>query len=208
MPVNAQSLAAARDMLTGMLVDSGALQYAVSQAFGGMHDQMQQQIESSDMFRNLTAAHQQSVRSYFDSLPDVMNQEMSGVVPQILDQASPRVAAMFTETQMHDVAAFVRTSAGRNAILRGVAHGATNNANAGPPPSDTDAAAEAAFDATPSGQAFNAHGAEFNQQVGDIMNASFSALVPHLQQRMARDLCDRMESECPPNIRAAASGAQ
>src|SRR5262249_56536134 len=110
-------IAAARDMLQAAIIDTGALNSATIQSFTLLAPQMRTKAQSAPYYAGLTAAHQQAVSGYFDTVGPIASDMVAQTAPAALDAQAPTLAAVFTEAEAHDIATFLRTTEGRSIFL-------------------------------------------------------------------------------------------
>lgn len=108
-------------------------------------------------------------------------------VSAAIDAVTPKTAALFSEEDAHGIIAFLRTGAGQRLMHHSAA------------------AAETAWEATPSGHAFLTQASEFSSLIQGTMQRNFADLGPLMGARIAHDICAVMENECPDSIRHAVS---
>lgn len=198
-------VAAAREALTAMLVESGALTTGATVAVTQFAPQLRQQLEAAPFFASLTPARQQAALAYLDRFPGVAAEEVMRASPAVLDTYAVRTTAIFTQTELGDIAAMLRTPAGRSLFVSGVASGASGQA--GPPePTAEEMAQLEAFNQTAGGRAWIAREAEFSALLREMGGASMQAGMPMAMARFARDICGLIGDQCPPELQQA--GAQ
>lgn len=191
-------LAAARDMLHAFLIDTGTLETSSLQAFELMGHQFRQPILASQMYIAFPPARQEALLAYMNNLGPVVQEEALRGAPQVIEQFAPRVAALFSETHLRDIAAFMRTPEGSSFFLRSVTEGVRREATGElvrTQPSAAEMAAAEAFDQTPAGRAFTARAREMGAVMHDLGAASVGG--PHIINRIRRDMCAVLESDCP-----------
>lgn len=97
----------------------------------------------------------------------------------------------------------MRSPEGAALTLRSVTDGVRSEAagqRAQTERTEAEAAAEAAFNATPAGRAFNARAPELGAVMRDLGGASVGG--PHILERLQRDMCAILEDDCPPGWRS------
>lgn len=196
---SAEAVEAARAMMRLLLIDSGAIPIAVEQAFSAQLPAMRQSITNAPFYADLSPARQQALSAYLETLPAVVNQELQAVLPTVVETSAQEMLALFTDREIVDISAFMRSEAVRDTIVRTVLGGV--NAHFGgaqePELSPEEEAAFAAFEATPSGIAFAAKSDAFSDAMERSISTGFMSVVPALQGRMLRDMCDIMGDQCP-----------
>lgn len=196
-------LAAARDMLQAFLIDTGTLETTSRVAFELMGHQFRAPIESSRMYASLPAERQQALSNYLRNVAPIVQEEAVRGAPIIIEQFAPRIAALLSEEHLRDVAAYMRSPEGAALTLRSVTDGVRSEAagqRGHTERTEAEAAAEAAFNATPAGRAFNARGVELGAVMRDLGGASVGG--PHIIERLQRDMCAILEDDCPPGWRS------
>lgn len=198
-------VAAAREALTAMLVESGALTTGARVAVTHYAPQLRQQLETAPFFAGLTPERQQAALAYLDRFPNVAAEEVERASPSVLDTYSLRTAAIFSEAELNDIAAMLRTPAGRSLFVSGVASGASGEATP-PEPTAEELAQLEAFNQTAGGRAWVARETEFSALLREMGGASMQAGMPMAMARFARDVCGLIGDQCPPELQQA--GAQ
>lgn len=204
-------LAAARDLITAMLVDTGAIDIALDQSIQLLLPQLRTQITSGALYQSLSQARRDALMAFTENdLGRIMREEAAAAMPAALDAATTRFAGLFSEQELRDAAAFMRQPAARATFLHGVTQGVYQSSGQTPPPapalSADDLAAAAAFSATPSGRALDARASEVSAVLVETLGAAFNDARPRLQQRLLAGMCDALGDECPPALRAQAGG--
>ena len=171
-PPSAAQLDAAQDFLKAALIDTGAIDASVQQAFANLGPQMRTNVQAQPYFTQATPAHQQAVLAYLDRLPAIVLDEMQQRMPGVVAGGAPAMAQIFSEADARSGAAFLRTPEGRSIFLRSAIQGANNatgGAGAIAPPTEAETQAALAFNATPAGQALSAHAEEFSAAILSTM---------------------------------------
>lgn len=200
----ASHLGAARDTLQAMMLDTNSLSLASLEAFRLLTPQFRGQIQASPFYASLTSQRQQAVTEYIDGFAVIGQAETLRGAPDLLDRFSPRMAALFTERELSDIAAFMRTPEGSSFFLRSVIDGVRAEAPGGAPPatqpSDAETAALLRFAQTPGGVAMDQREPQLSPLMREFGEAATGA--PHISQRLQRDLCAIAGEQCPPAWRA------
>src|SRR5512147_510692 len=119
----AASIAASREVLQFMFVDSGALDLAINRAFEQQLPNLRAEF-AGPAFNRLSQSKRTAVNAFIDSLPAVALEEFQRVMPRLLDEAATESATLFTEGELLDISEFFRASPARDVmvsyILRGV----------------------------------------------------------------------------------------
>lgn len=203
---SAEAVEAAHAVMRLLLIDSGAIPIAVEQAFSSQLPEMRRSIMAAPFFSSLHATRQQALTAYLETLPSVVNEELQAVLPAVVETAAQEMLTLFSDREIVDISSFMRSDAARETIVRSVLGGV--NAHFGGPqePELTaeESAAFAAFEATPSGMAFAAKSAAFNAAMERTISTGFMSVVPALQSRMLRDMCDIMGDQCPAHMQQRA----
>jgi hypothetical protein len=195
------SVAAARDMLSAMLVESGLLEHTITLAFQSLRPQMRSDIEGAPFYRSLRQAHKDALNTYLETLPDLIQTELQRVAPVTLDTAAPPIAALLTEQEMHDIAAFARDPEGKDILLAVITMIAQNRAADDAPLTAAQTQLLARFKDTAGGRAMAAHGDAIGAVLERSLLDSFRPLEPQLRARVSQDLCRLLEDECPAEMR-------
>jgi hypothetical protein len=200
-------LAAARELLSAVLIDTGAMSSGVNEAFTALAPQIRTDWSSRPFYAGLTPARKTALSSYFDRLGPIAVELLRGATPGVLDTITPDMATLFNEAEAREITAFFRTPEGRGMFMRGVSRGVAERANPGTPAqpvtmSEADQRASDAFNATPGGQAMMAKSAEFNALLVKAVQQGFIAITPALRSRMSKDVCGILVEQCPADIRA------
>lgn len=200
----AASIAASREVLQFMFVDSGALDLAINRAFEQQLPNLRAEF-AGPAFNRLSQSKRAAVNAFIDSLPAVALGEFQRVMPRLLDEAAADSATLFTETEIVDISEFFRASPARDVmvsyILRGV-----EESTPGVTPREVTMTSEqqtaiATFEATPSGQAFGRNSEAWLAVVQRHFNEVEALIGPAMEQRTIDGLCDALGSDCPPALR-------
>lgn len=108
---------------------------------------------------------------YLRNVAPIVQEEAVRGAPIIIEQFAPRIAALLSEEHLREVAAYMRSPEGAALTLRSVTDGVRSEAagqRAQTERTEAEAAAEAAFNATPAGRAFNARGPELGAVMRDL----------------------------------------
>lgn len=201
-----QHLAVAREAASLLLVDSGALELAFDQTFALLGPTLREQVRATPFYQGLSAQGQSALVAYLDTdFPIMFDREVDSATPAMMDYAAARLAPIFSEQELRDIKAFMTNPAVQEQYRHGVVVGVYEAAGQTPPPapaiSAETAAIVAAFEQTPSGQAFTTRA----NQVSVIMEETIrnGLNIPHFQRLMVAGMCQAVGSECPPQLRAA-----
>jgi hypothetical protein len=189
-------LAQARAMSRLLLIDSDVMGVAVEAAFAAQGPQMRQQMLSGPFYDNLRPEHQRSMTAFVDGLPNLVRQEIDAAMPAIAEQYAQGLTKLFNEQELADIVVFLGQPLARAAYLRAVAEGASGVAAS--PPSTEELAVFAAFEATPSGQAFEQRNGQMTQALNQTLAAGSATMMPRVQQRVLREMCAALGDQAPP----------
>lgn len=200
-------LDSARTALNVMLVESGALSVGTTEAFSTLTPDLRNSFVNAPFFAGLSPARQQAVRAYFDRLPGLAADEVMRGAPALVERYTPRTAALFSASELNDIAAFMTTEDGRSIFIDGVRAGvaARGQAAAAPTFSETQLRALAQFSQTTGGRAWSERSAQFNALLGEAGREAVTSVAPQIRGRMFNDLCALMEQQCPNELRAQAT---
>jgi hypothetical protein len=203
-PVSPTRLAAAHTALQVIFMDTGAVSYSAQESFRIISPRTLAQIMQTPFYASLTAPHQHALSTAFDGLPQVLADEAVAGMPDVLDEYSPRLAAVLNEDELGDITRFFSTPEGRSLFMRGLREGIHQGAgvadpDAGSAPTDAENQAYASFAQTRGGQAFEAHRTEIQPLLAQIGQAATSQ--PRVVARMKRELCTAVANQCPPEWR-------
>lgn len=202
MNFRASHIEAARDTLSAMLVESGAISAGSYQAYSVLAPQFRAQITSSPLYATLTPQRQQAIAAYIDGIGPIGQEEAVRGAPELISRFAPRMALLFSEAELGDISAYMRSPEGsslfRRSVIDGVNAEATNTAANTAPSADETAALER-FSQTPGGVAFNARNNELSALMSEIGQAATGA--PHIAARLRSDMCALIGEQCPPGWR-------
>lgn len=198
-------LSAAREMLQAMLIDSDILEDMSLEAFRLVTPQINSQLTNSPFYASLTPAHQRALLAYLEGFPTIGQEESMAGSSDLLDRFAPQMASHFTENELNDITAFIRTPEGHSVFYRSVLEGvrsAARGESAATEPEQTDAetAALLRFSLTPGGAAFNARANTISPMMREIGQASTGS--PRVVARLQRDVCAVLEDQCPAQLRS------
>lgn len=196
----ASHVAAAREALSAMMVDNGSASMATLESFRLIVPMFRQQITASPFYVSLTPQRQAAIDTYMsERMPDIAHGEAMRGVPELLTRFAPRMAALFSEAELADVIAYMRSPESasfiRREMLRGV-NAALGNDSEATPPTAEEAAAYDRFLQTPGGAAFAARLHQLQPVLREFGYATTSA--PPIAARLRRDMCAIAEDQCPP----------
>lgn len=202
---SAVELAAARDAVQLLLIDSGAVPFAIQQAFATHGQTIRQQLTSAPFYLALSQPRKDAVLAALDQFPNILRIELDAALPVVLETAALEFAAPFTEAEMVAIQTYMRSDVAENGIKRSVLNGVQDGVQPGSAPplvmTPEEQAAEAAFMATPAGVAFAQHQSVVNSSLGNAIQNGFASVTPGVQRRFTRLLCDAMAEECPAQMR-------
>lgn len=203
-----QRIAAGRDLLSAALVESGVFTNGIKETFTALAPRVRADWETKPFYAGLPAAKKDALVAYFARLGPIAAELLRPQTPGLLDASAPEMAALFTEQEARDIAAFLRSPEGRAIFTRGVSRGvaeqATGAAQAPAEMSEAEARAAVAFDGTAGGRAMTARTTEFSALLVKTVQQGFVAITPAFRTQMARDVCGILENQCPAELRAAA----
>lgn len=201
---SAATVAAARDFMSLLMVESGAIDRSLERAASELMPVLTSQFETAPFFAQLPAARRDALRTYMrERYPALLGEMVAENTPRMLDNAAAQLASLFSEQEMTDIAAFVRTEPARGAMVRLVLSGVEGKGDATLSPEEE--AAFVAFALSPSGRAFEQRLGPALELLGPTIESGFTDLVPALQVRVAADICALLENDCPPALRAIAA---
>ncbi|MGE0739741.1 MAG: DUF2059 domain-containing protein [Hyphomonadaceae bacterium] len=194
-PVSEASLSAARDLTTAMLVDSGILPTAIQHVWNQYLPQLRQQYGS---LPGVSEPRRQAAVAFLETVPAILNEEVNRVLPRIINDAAPDIAAVFTEQELTDIATFMRDARTRSLLTRmvtGNVAGLTNE----------ELAFANEFSQSPAGRAMDAKGNQLTAALDRAMQSASQELQTTLMRRMFQGLCGALEEECPAPLRTMAN---
>jgi hypothetical protein len=197
--ITATHIDRARDALRAMLIDSEVLSQASSQTFTALIPVYREQFESALFFGALATSQRRAVLAYIDNAAPIVQEETARAAPELIDRFAPRLATIFTEAELTDIAAFMRTPLGAHMFRHSVFEAAQHNASGDHTDHDdfTPEELEAiqVFENTPGGIALNAHIRELAPLMREIGTAALNA--PTVGARIQRDICAIAGTRCP-----------
>lgn len=195
----AAHLASARDALHALLVDSNILSEASEQSFTALIPVYREQFESALFFGALARAQRRDVLAYIDNAAPIVGEETVRAAPDIVGRFAPRLATIFTEQELNDIAAFMRTPQGaemfKHSVIEAAQHEASGNHSGHEEFTAEELEAIVAFEATPGGIALNAHIRELAPLMQEMGTAALNA--PNVAARIQRDVCAIAGTRCP-----------
>jgi len=204
------TVAAARDLLQLVLVDSEIMPIALNEASREVVPMLSAQMRSAPFFASLSPERRNAVLDYLENrYPHVVGEMIDARMPFMLDRSAERIAPLFSEHEMIEIAAFLRTEPVRSAVFRALRSGVVDGASGKGDGGDADdvtytAEEEAAFDRfsrTPAGRAFERNLDPMMDAMTESIMSDFSSLLPELQLRVAQDVCSVLADECPREFR-------
>ncbi|ANP44801.1 DUF2059 domain-containing protein [Candidatus Viadribacter manganicus] len=185
-------LDASRHYVSTLLLDTGVLSEVSLVAFNIVMPTVRQALRTSAFFVSLPPERQQAMFDYLTNSGPVLQEEVLRGAPQLVEQFAPRFAALFSEAELNDITAFMRTAVGGSAFLKYVLAGATR---APPELTAEETSALETFAETPGGIAFGARASELGPLMRELGYTATSA--PHVRARLERDMCEIAGPECP-----------
>lgn len=202
MSFSASHIAAARDTLSAMLIESGAISAGSLQAYTVLAPQFRTQITSSPLYAQLTPQRQQAITAYIDGIGPIGQEEAVRGAPDLITRFAPRMALLFSEAELGDISTYMRSPEGSALFRRSVIDGVNAEANRTAPstaPSPAETEALERFSQTAGGIAFQARTAELGVLMTEVGQAATGA--PHIAARLRRDMCAIVGEQCPPGWR-------
>jgi hypothetical protein len=202
-PPTPEALAAARSLNRAVLIDSRIFDEGLDYALEQEMPALRAEIEQSPFYASLNAAHRRAVMDFFaNALPAMAREAISALLPEIVEDTAAETAGMFSEDELRDIEAFMRTQAARDVMITAMRAGVTSDRR------DDDIhltpaqqAASAAFEATPSGQVFTQNSDAYFKLLTDALERRMARLSVDLRMRAMQQLCTALGSECPPALR-------
>lgn len=195
-PPSASEAAAARDMMTAFVLESGALDAALEHAIAQELPNLRALANDPALARELGPEAQARVRAYLESLPGIVRDEIQLAIPRAVDMCVPALAEMFTEEEMLGIAEFFRDEQTGDLLRRMVRN-----------PSDIsqrDMRLMERFVGTEPGRAFVMHG----DAMFDLLGRAFQEVTPQilagLERRVLGGMCDAFGDQCPQDLRERA----
>jgi hypothetical protein len=184
------ALAAARDMTSALIVESGLLDAALDTAFADLMPRLRAEYAG---LTTITPAHRDAALAFIETLPALVRTELQGAIGQAIEAAAPELAAIYSEETMIAAAAFFRREEMRALLVRGVQTDWKLT--------EQDHRLLEEFEGSAQARGLLANAAAF----GDVLERAFrrttGALLPSLMLRVYQGLCSALEEECPASIR-------
>ncbi|MEQ1811432.1 MAG: DUF2059 domain-containing protein [Terricaulis sp.] len=191
---------AASETLQAMLIDSGVLSAASLEAFRTVTPQIRGQFTATPFYQSLSADKQQAVSAYINDFPPIGQQETMLGAPELIERFAPQLAQIFSEAELGDIAAFMRTPEGQSFFMRSVLDGVNSQETAMSSLSQTEMNALMRFSQTPGGAALNERVAQLGPLMRNVGEAATGSV--RVSNRMQRDLCVILAEQCPAQWRA------
>ena len=200
-PTYAQShLAAASETLHTMMIDSDLLSEISIEASREVRPILQSQITSWPFYNSLSSEKRQAIAAYIDNFPPIAQEETMRGAPEVLESFVPRFAALFSETQLHDINAYMRLPEAQSFSLRAALGGVQSGPAASVEPTARELGAWNYFARTPGGVALVEQMDPFSTMMRGIGYAATSN--PRVSSRLRRDFCAILTNQCPAQWRA------
>lgn len=184
-------VAAARESLDVIFVESGALSAVASNAFQSSSAQIWGSFTSNPDFLRIDAGKREALQRYLNErYPAEATNMVLAHAPHVIDDYAPRMAALFSVAELRDVSQFYRTADAKSWFIRSaISHNAE--------PTAAEQAALAAFTETAGGRAWSE---EFNQLIERISSDFITSVAPQIRTRVMQDMCDILGEDCPPGF--------
>lgn len=202
---SAAAVAASREMLQFIFVESGAIDLALNRAFEAQMPQIRSEFAASAGYRQMSPAERQRIDTFLDTLPQIAREEFMGAMPRILDETAAESATLFTEAEIVEIATFMRTSEVRTVLGQYVLQGVERSIPGVTPRAITITAAQQdaldAFERTQGGQAFVRNMSPWTEVVERHLSSLEGELSNSMERRTLEGFCDAMGRDCPREIR-------
>ncbi|MEQ1618407.1 MAG: hypothetical protein ABL883_08700 [Terricaulis sp.] len=188
-------ISAARETLSALLLDSGFLSAISLEAFHRGTPFLRSRISDWPFYGSLSPEKRRALAAYVDGFPPMGQAEAIRGASELIDRFAPQVAALFSESELHDISAYVHTPEARGFMLRAGLDGVHGEPSGSNEASETEVAAWIRFSQTPGGAAMIERLPQFGAMMSDIGAASTGS--PRVSARMQHDFCAILAEQCP-----------
>lgn len=201
-----EHLAAAHDLYRSLVFDNGLLETLSNGISARAMPEIRASLLDSPMYRSVSRESQQRLTTFTDSLPEMMLAEINTMFDEIGQRSAPRFAQRLSADELTQIAGFMRspeTLAKWHAMFQSFLDANMEGSTGSFP--DWSRSADGtlnAFATSSAGQALlreeDAIGDILEQEINNVM----PVMLPRIQARVIAGICDALQSECPPSLRA------
>lgn len=196
--------AAAREMVRMMFIDSGVISGAVEIVSVQQLPALVQSVRGSALYRSLSRRRRTAVDAYVESFGDLFGEVINAEMPEVLERATAGTLATYSDAELIEIAAFLRTETARavigSAMMAGLRAAAGNDTGRAEPTAGQLAEMDA-FARTPAGRRFSETAIRWYEMLGQTFESELADVGPVLSERVQRDFCVVLESDCPRALR-------
>jgi hypothetical protein len=203
-PRSEAATAAAREMVRIIFVDSGIVPAALEIVAAQQLPALAQQVRTSPLYGTLSRQRRAAVDAYIETFDDLLNEAVNARMPDVIERTTAATLAMYTDSELAEIAAFLRTESARTFILAAMMSGlrsAAGGPDAIPEMTPQQMADFAAFESRPAGRRFSETSVQWFQMLGTTFQSTLADAGPALSQRVQRDFCVVLERDCPAALR-------
>jgi hypothetical protein len=203
-PRSEAASAAAREMVRMIFVDSGIVPAALEMVAAQRLPALAQQVRSSALYGRLSRQRRAAVDAYIDTFDDLLTETVNARMPAVIERATAATLAMYTDSELAEIVAFLRTESARTFIVAAMTAGlgsAAGGAETIPEMTPQQMADFAAFEHRPAGRRFGETSVQWFQMLGTTFESTLADAGPALSQRVQRDFCLVLERDCPAALR-------
>lgn len=188
------TLAAARDLVRALLIDSGLMRMAIDTVWAQYAPQVREQaLQMPDV----SDRGRRAVIAFLETAPTIVQEEVDRLSPQIIASAAPEIADVFTDQELNDIAQFMRDERTRTLFARII----TNNMG-GLTVDDLRYVRD--FSSSPAGLALSRKGDQLSAAIERALDGASAQLTESLTQRIFDGVCAALADECPTALRTMA----
>jgi hypothetical protein len=116
--IAAAQIAAARDMLAAIVIESGAVR-AISDEIAGENLALTSRAwQTAPIYRQLSSERRARVDAYFTALPAIITEELELAIRLAVAESAPQIATLFTREHLLAITAYARSAEGRRKSSR------------------------------------------------------------------------------------------
>jgi hypothetical protein len=204
----AHVVASARDMVRAIYIESGIVEMAVDLANSERMPQIVESVRQSAMYRDLPQHRRTALEAYLNTLDDLVAEIINEAVAGTIETGAAGTLGLYSDDEILAIGAFLASEPAREtlrALMRSVVEAETSGqgfdaARFEPTPEQQGLFDE--FGQTPAGARFLATGGDWFVMLTRAFESRTALASAGVGDRVQRDMCAILESDCPPHIRA------
>jgi NAD(P)H-dependent FMN reductase len=199
-PVSAESVEAGHAFFNAMMFESGAMAAIFDGVATAIVPDLRRSIMDSSVYGDASPEHQRSVLAFVETLPDLIERELTTEIHAIAASAAPRLALRMSADDLRQTAAFLRSPEMRPQ-WQALARAAIDAEGEGDLGTFPEWASVGSFASTPAGQAFAREEDAIAALLEEEFEVAMRRMAPRLRVAVSAGMCDALADDCPAHIR-------